>query len=56
MFNNPNDIKLKLEKVPLNPSGTTLLCDISTGAYTPIVPACMRRLVFDTLHSMSHQH
>ncbi len=53
MFNN-SDTKLKLEKVPLNPSTTTLLCDVSMGAYRPIVPACMRRLVFDTLHSMSH--
>ena len=30
------------------------MCDTSTGKHRPIVPPAMRRLVFDSLHSMSH--
>ncbi len=51
---NPDRTTLKLEKVSLTFSGTTLLCDVSTGSYRPIVPSSMHRLVFDKLHSMSH--
>ena len=45
---------LTLTAVPLPRSSTTLICDISTGNSRPFVPTKFRRLVFDSLHSMSH--
>ena len=45
---------LTLTAVPLPGSSTTLICDISTGNSRPFVPTKFRRLVFDSLHSMSH--
>ena len=35
-------------------SAETLLCDISTGKPRPLVPAAMRREVFEMIHSLSH--
>ena len=43
-----------MEAVPLTPTGLTLMCDTSTGKHRPIVPPAIRRLVFDSLHSLSH--
>jgi cleavage and polyadenylation specificity factor subunit 1 len=31
-----------------------LLCDVSTGVMRPLVPASMRRVIFDALHQLSH--
>ena len=35
-------------------SGSVLWCDSSTGILRPLVPETMRRLVFNTTHSVSH--
>ncbi len=35
-------------------SGTTIICDTSTGVSRPIVPASFHQAVFDSLHSLSH--
>jgi len=45
---------LRLEDVPFGSSGSTLLCDTSTGQPRPIVPASLRRTVFDLTHDLSH--
>ena len=54
IINHPEFSRLKLEGVPLTSTGLTLLGDTLTGIHRPIVPLSMRRLVFDSLHSMSH--
>ena len=51
---NPDSTSLQLQQVPLADTGTTIICDKSTGPLRPFVPAVMRRLTFDSLHSMSH--
>ena len=45
---------LRLEDVPFSSGSFTLLCDVSTGTPRPVVPESWRRLVFDTVHSLSH--
>nr|CAH8872176.1 unnamed protein product [Trichobilharzia regenti] len=45
---------LKIERVPLLNSETTILCDMSTGTPRPIVPTSLRRTVFESLHNLSH--
>ena len=45
---------LKLESVPLSTSDTTILCDTSTGIARPLVPKDYRRIVFESLHNLSH--
>jgi cleavage and polyadenylation specificity factor subunit 1 len=45
---------LVLEDVPFGVTGTTLLCDVSTGHARPIVPASWRRRVFEAIHNLSH--
>ena len=45
---------LRLEDVPFSNGSFTLLCDVSTGTPRPVVPESWRRLVFDTVHSLSH--
>lgn len=45
---------LRLEDVPLDDKGLTLLCDKSTGRTRPLVPKKLRRLVFDIIHGLSH--
>ena len=45
---------LRLEDVPFSNGSFTLLCDVSTGTPRPVVPKSWRRLVFDTVHSLSH--
>ena len=49
-----SDTSLKLSKIPLPVSNTTIVCDVSTGVARPLVPAKFRRPVFDSLHSLSH--
>ncbi len=50
----PDSTSLQLQQVPLADTDTTIICDSSTGLLRPFVPAVMRRLTFDSLHSMSH--
>nr|CAB3249677.1 uncharacterized protein zf(cchc)-26 [Phallusia mammillata] len=45
---------LKLEDIQINPSGTTILCDVSSGSPRPIVPTSWQRKVFDIIHGLSH--
>ena len=46
---------LHLEDVTLDvASGTTVLCDITTGRPRPVVPKTLRRRVFDVIHGLSH--
>ena len=45
---------LRLDDVPFANGTFTLLCDVSTGSPRPVVPETWRRLVFDTVHSLSH--
>ena len=54
LLNSPSSTSLKFEKVPLSTPGITIVCDISTEVKRPFVPAPLRRLVFDSLHSLSH--
>ena len=45
---------LKFQDVPVDDSGLTLLCDVSTGRQRPVVPQAWRRRVFDAVHGLSH--
>ena len=45
---------LVLEDIQFGPTDATLLCDVSRGKPRPIVPATLRRTVFDALHGLSH--
>ena len=46
---------LKLEDIRIDDySDFTILCDISLGHPRPVVPPAMQRIVFDSLHSLSH--
>ena len=45
---------LVVEAVPLANSTHPLYCDTSTGTQTPVVPPAWRRIVFDSLHGLSH--
>ena len=44
---------LKWEEVNMD-GATSLLCNVSTGKPRPLVPAEMRREVFDVVHGLSH--
>ena len=39
---------------PLYMANSTIVCDISTQVARPYVPPAFRRIVFDSLHSLSH--
>ena len=45
---------IKFARIPMPMCTDTLLCDISTGTPRPYVPENFRRIVFDSLHSLSH--
>ena len=49
-----SDSSLQLRDVPLPTVDVTIVCDMSTGTPRPLVPPSFRRVVFDTLHSLSH--
>jgi transposase InsO family protein len=59
---NDDDIKayrtavtgLVLEDVQFGPNNATLLCDVSAGQPRPIVPKSWRKIVFETIHNLSH--
>ena len=48
------DTGLRLEDVAFGDTGTSLLCDTSTGQPRPIVPTSWRRSVFEAVHDLSH--
>ena len=52
--NDINNSSFKLKLMPVPTSEDSLQCDSSTGTLRPIVPSTMRRLVFDSLHALSH--
>jgi hypothetical protein len=39
---------------PVEIGGVTLLCDLSTGAARPVIPAAHRRAVFNAFHGLAH--
>ena len=45
---------LVIEAIPLPNSSYSLYCDTSTGSQRPIVPLEWRRVIFDSLHGLSH--
>nr|VZI39181.1 unnamed protein product [Spirometra erinaceieuropaei] len=45
---------LQLKDVPLTTGSGTILCDVSTSFHRPLLPASMRRAVFQTLHVLYH--
>ena len=45
---------LSLQPMPVHTSDTTILCDVSTGTPHPYVPSSFRKLIFNSLHSLSH--
>lgn len=49
-----NNTDLKLLSVPVEQTGLSILCDISTGLLRPVVPAERRHRIFDLLHGLSH--
>ena len=45
---------LSLQPMPVPTSDVTILCDVSTDTPRPFIPSKFRRLIFDSLHSLSH--
>ena len=45
---------LQWEEIAIGDGQISLLCDVSTGVPRPLVPAAMRREVFDVVHGLSH--
>ena len=45
---------LVVEAVPLANSSHPLYCDTSTGTQHPLVPKAWRRVIFDSIHRLSH--
>ena len=45
---------LHWENILIDGGRWTLLCDVSLGNPRPLVPAALRRPVFDTIHNLSH--
>ena len=45
---------LQLARIPMPMCSDTLLCDTSTGTPHPYVPEHFRRIVFNSLHDLSH--
>lgn len=51
-FFNKLDSSLKIIKTDYN--GSQIYCDISTGKLRPVIPPCFRRIIFDSVHYLSH--
>ena len=49
-----SDTSFDLCTILLPSSPTPLICDMSTGNPRPWVPECLRRIVFNSLHQLSH--
>lgn len=45
---------LQLQKIRHNGSSIPCLCDLSSGSPRPVVPASLQRLVFNSMHKLSH--
>ena len=45
---------LKFEDIAIGATGTSLLCDVSTGHLRPVVPRSWRRKVFEVMHELAH--
>merc|ERR1712035_299109 len=54
ILNAHKNTTLNLAYIPLGNTNTQLLCDTSEGRPRPLVPAPLRKLVFNTIHSLSH--
>ena len=54
LVSNPSNTNLQFTTVPIPTTDATIICDVSTGSPRPLVPAQFRKLVFDSLHSLSH--
>lgn len=54
LFNSLQDSSLKIEQNPLPFSAKFIACDTSTSNPRPLVPASMRRKIFNHFHSFSH--
>ncbi|VDP85525.1 unnamed protein product [Schistosoma mattheei] len=50
----PQSTSLQCQEAPPATSSSTILYDTSTGLPRPILPSAYCRLVFDTLHGLSH--
>ena len=50
--NNPNS--LSLEHRPVPNQGISILGDVSTGNFRPLVPSDLRKKVFESIHCLSH--
>ena len=54
LISNLSNTNLQFTTVPIPTADATIICNISTGSPRPLVPAQFRKLVFDSLHSLSH--
>ena len=54
LLSNPETSSISLTQFTLYTGDLTLFCDISTGIPRPFVPASLRKILFDSLHSLSH--
>ena len=54
LLSNPEQSSLQLTELALYTGDMTLFCDTSTGIPRPFVPAALRKIVLDSLHSLSH--
>ena len=51
---NPETSSVQLAPMTLPTGELTLYCDMSTGIPRPFVPTSLRKVVFNSLHSLSH--
>ncbi|KII60611.1 hypothetical protein RF11_07374 [Thelohanellus kitauei] len=49
-----NSYRLKIEKIPIGDTTTTVICDASLCKHRPIVSQTWRRRIFENIHSLSH--
>ena len=49
-----NDSSIKLQSVPFPESDSEVVCDVSSANPRPFIPASFRRLIFDSVHQLSH--
>lgn len=54
LANKNADSKIKLKKIYLPHCNTDIYCEISTPSARPYLPQKFRRIVFDSLHNLSH--
>ena len=54
LLDNPENVSLQIAPITLPTGELTLYCDTSTGIPRPFVPASLRKIVFNSLQSLSH--